>query len=148
MRSWLILLLTTLIAACGQPDVGPIEPHWDRDTCERCRMVLSDRKHSAEIRHGRKVYEFDDIGCAVIWLDQQPWKDDPKTEIWVNDWRTGDWIDARRAWYVPGQITPMEYGLGAQKDPAPGALDFARARRHIYAVEKRFNTPNPTGTTP
>ncbi len=153
-REWLLqAALIPLLAACGQRDVGPIEPHWDRDVCERCRMVLSDRRHGAEIRHrlagGRsKVYEFDDIGCALIWLDQQPWKADPEIGIWVNDWRTGEWIDARKAWYVPGQVTPMGYGLGAQKDPAPGALDFAQARKHIYEVERRFNAPPEKAAPP
>ena len=33
----------------------------------------------------------------------------------------------------------MEYGLGAQDVPAPGAIDFERAIAHIWEIEKRFN---------
>jgi hypothetical protein len=33
----------------------------------------------------------------------------------------------------------MEYGLGAQPDPAPGALNFDQAREHIFEVERKHN---------
>jgi hypothetical protein len=33
----------------------------------------------------------------------------------------------------------MEYGLGAQVEPAPGAIDYAAAKEHIFEVERRFN---------
>ena len=144
------LLLTTLLlaslAGCdSDPGTGPASVKWDRDACERCRMVLSDRHFAAQIRvppdvlgKRGKVLRFDDIGCAVLWLDQQPWKDHPGIEIWVNDHRDGTWIDARAAHYVAVKNTPMEYGLGAQKDPAPDALSYADAVAHVYDVEKRF----------
>ncbi|MGE5155027.1 MAG: nitrous oxide reductase accessory protein NosL [Bdellovibrio bacteriovorus] len=144
MRRVLLLGLALFIAGCGDPGTGPVDVKWDRIACERCRMVLSDRHHSAQVRiresDGRsKALLFDDLGCALIWLEDKPAKADPATEIWVTDWRTGDWIDARTAFYVPGQITPMEYGLGAQPDAAPGTLTFAQAREHILEVERKYN---------
>lgn len=140
----LALLLGALAACSGDPGTGPLDVKWDRFTCERCRMVLSDRKHSAQVRipqaEGRsKVLFFDDIGCAVVWLEDKPFRDDPKTEIWVTDWRSGAWIDARKAFYLAGQVTPMEYGLGAQSEPDPQAIDFAAARGRIFEVEKKYN---------
>ncbi len=139
------LLAVLVLSACsGEPRTGAVAPKWDRDSCERCRMVLSDRFHSAQVRYRAggersKVRLFDDIGCAVIWLRDKPWRDDPTTEIWVNDHRTGDWIDARSATFVKGQQTPMEYGLGAQGTPHPQGLGFVEAEAHILDVEKRFN---------
>lgn len=138
------LTLTLLLVACGDPGTGPVDVKWDRVTCERCRMVLSDRHHSAQVRvrdpDGRsRVYHFDDLGCALVWLEDKAARDDPATEIWVNDWRTGDWIDARTAHYVPSQVTPMEYGLGAQPDPAPGTLSFEQARTHVLELERKYN---------
>lgn len=109
-------------------------------------MVLSARNFSAQIRYTpdpesrSQVFKFDDIGCAVIWLDQQEWREHPSVEIWVNDHRNGEWIDARTASYVQGKLTPMEYGLGAQDDPITGAIDFEQARELIYQQEERFNT--------
>lgn len=145
----LALGLSLLVVGCGNPGTGPADIKWDRMACERCRMVLSDRLHSAQVRvrepDGRsKVLLFDDLGCAVLWLEDKAAKDDPATEIWVNDWRTGDWIDARTASYLTGRVTPMEYGLGAQSDPAPGALNLEQAREHIFAVERRYNAEGGT----
>lgn len=159
-RTPLLLGLILLVGCGGEPDTGPAKVTWDRDACERCRMVLSDRHYSAQVRvppdEGRrrsKVYKFDDIGCAVLWLDQQTWKEGPAVEIWVTDHRDGQWIDARAAYYVPAKTTPMEYGLGAQRDLAPGALTFEQAIAHVYEIEKRFsaegqvNIPVPAGST-
>ena len=136
-------LVYWLSACSGEPQTGPGKVRWDRELCTRCAMSVSDRNYAAQIRGGPqgrepRLFKFDDIGCAVIWLDQQPWKNDPAVEIWVNDYRTGDWLDARKAWYVTGQTTPMDYALGATSDKTDGALDFAEARKHIYAVEERF----------
>ena len=130
-----------LLAACsGKDETGPVDVRWDRESCARCAMAVSDRNFAAQIRGGpasskTSVYKFDDIGCAVLWLEKQPWKDDPRTEIWVTDYRNGNWIDARKARYVAGKVTPMGYGLGAQADPVDGALDFAAAIEHIHQVE-------------
>jgi nitrous oxide reductase accessory protein NosL len=144
------LAVVLLLAGCGDdPGTGPVAVRWDRVTCERCRMVLSDRHHSAQVRTlaagGRsQVRFFDDIGCAVIWLEDKPFSDDPATEVWVNDWRSGEWIDARTAYYLTGQETPMQYGLGAQPEPADGALEYARAKAHVFEVERRFNVHGGT----
>lgn len=141
ISTWLLLLLG---ACTGKPETGPKQIKWDRDACERCRMVLSDRKHSAQVRwvppgKRSRVLYFDDIGCATLWLEDKPWKHDPTTEIWVTDHRNGSWIDARQATYVKGQITPMEYGLSAQSAPAPDGLNFEQAKRHVKQVEQRFD---------
>lgn len=146
----LVLLLSAFLTSLalsgcsGDSGTGPAQVRWDRTTCDRCRMLLSDHKHAAQVRlneaEGRsRVYFFDDIGCALIWLENRPERRQAAGEIWVNDWRDGQWLDARRAFYVSGQTTPMEYGLGAQANPVPEALDFAAARNHVFAVEHRFN---------
>ena len=145
----LLALGALLVAACSRaPESGPVAVHWDRDVCARCRMVISDRHYAAEIRYfppgkASRVALFDDIGCAVRWLEKQPWRNDPKTEIWVADHRTGKWLDARKAHYVRVPNTPMEYGLGAQAESVPGSLDFAQAKAHIAEVEKRFASGAP-----
>lgn len=138
----LLLLTLGLLTACAnKEETGPAEVRWDREACERCAMSVSDRKYSAQVRGGpsdrkTRVYKFDDIGCAVIWLDKQEWKNDQRTEIWVTDNLSGNWIDARQASYVTGQITPMGYGLGARSEPTEGSLDFAAANKHIYEIEQ------------
>ena len=141
----LLFLALFLLTACGEEQTtGAGKVRWDREICARCAMAVSDPNYSAQIRGGKpekkaKLYKFDDLGCAVIWLDEQKWKDDPQTEIWVNDHKTGDWISAKTAWYVKMKNTPMDYGLGAQTEKVEGALNYEQAALHIYTVEKRFN---------
>lgn len=137
------LLLVFLLSGCsGQEATGPVDVRWDRETCTRCAMAVSDRHSSAQVRGApagqrTRVYTFDDIGCAVIWLDGQSWKDDARTAIWVTDHRTGQWLDARTATFVAGKRSSMGYDLGAQQEAAPAGMDFVRAVQHIHAVEAR-----------
>ncbi len=144
-RQWLAamaLVLQGMLGCSGDPGTGPVDVKWDRYTCEHCRMVISDPEHAVQIRvksPGRRsqMHFFDDIGCALVWLEDKPFRDASDTEIWVADWRNGHWIDARKAYYLPGQVTPMQYGLGAQSDPRADALSFAQAKAHIFQVEQR-----------
>ena len=143
-RVSLVLFFVFFLSACNEKQTGPAEIKWDRDSCERCQMMLSERNFSAQVRvfpEGKRsrVYKFDDLGCAVLWLDKQAYKDDPKTEIWVNDYKTREWINARQAWYKTGEISPMGYGLGAQTQKQDGMLNYDDAIKHIYLVEKKFN---------
>ena len=76
---WLSIAMLLLLSACSKtPETGPVEVKWDRDACERCRMVLSDRNFAAEVRGGEKgeIFKFDELGCALHWLEEQDWKND------------------------------------------------------------------------
>lgn len=144
LRGVLLSFSTLLVACSSDPLTGPIPVIWDRDICVRCNMVLSDRYHSAQVREFAgaedmsKVHVFDDLGCAVLWLEQQGLAAGTY-ELWVNDYKTGEWIDARSAHYVTGNPTPMEYGVSASSEPTEGSLDFASARLHIERVANERN---------
>lgn len=144
-----VLIVSFFLSSCGDKQTGPVDVKWDRDACDRCQMMLSDRKFSAQIRvfpQGKrsKVFRFDDIGCATLWLDSQKskgqsWQSDKKTQIWVTDYKTGEWLDAKTAWYVKDQISPMNYGLGAISSKQVDTLDFDQAKKHIQEVEEKLN---------
>jgi len=91
--------------------------HYDRDMCARCAMVVSDRHNTTQVINPKthKNYKFDDIGCMILWFEEEniPWKD--QAIIWVTDVDTGEWIDARKAYYDTENITPMAYGFSAHK---------------------------------
>lgn len=138
--------LPVLIGGCKERKKGLFEPvHWDRDVCERCKMVLSERKYAAEIVNPEtgKVYKFDDIGCATLWLEEEhiPWKD--RAKIWVTDAKTGKWLDARKALYTDDSITPMAYGIAAfsEKTFPKGhkVLHFEDAVQVIHKIEEKNN---------
>jgi len=144
MRRFSFLLLLLLIAiGCDKKEIGSVEKmHWDRDMCERCKMAISDRKFGFEIidPNTGKAYKFDDIGCGILWLDEEkiPWQD--KAIMWVTDAKTGEWIDAKKAYYTDDSITPMAYGFAAYSDktkPKDKKLhDFNYVKKMIFKIEK------------
>lgn len=128
--------LAALLAACGgveSPD-APVDIRWDRDVCDRCGMVISDRRFAAQLRGGPKnaAYKFDDIGCAVTWLNGQAWGGDAAIRLWVADSEAAAgprWLEARAARYMSGKVSPMGYNLAAVGAAAAGSVDFAAMRQ-------------------
>jgi hypothetical protein len=140
--------LAAALSACGKnagwPE-GMAEIKWDRDTCVRCNMVISDRRFAAEMRGGPKntVFKFDDIGCAVFWLrDKQatyPWMAEAATRLWVADVTSSGsevrWLDAKQAQYS-SKTSPMGYNHGAVALPRAGSFGFEDMRVHVLAKGK------------
>ena len=153
--SFLLLLSLTLFIGSGcqkKADNSAEKMHWDRDMCERCKMAISERKYAVQIVNPstHKHYKFDDIGCAVLWLDEEhiPWKSEAK--IYITDAKTGKWIDARTAIYTDDSITPMAFGFAAYtKKTLPAGhhtIDFKEVAHKIPLIEKA-NTQKVTGGT-
>ena len=136
---FLFCTMFLLLAACSrEPQNGPVEIKFDRDTCVHCSMAISDRHYAVQVRGGPKnqTFKFDDFGCAMTWLKDQPWGNDPATIIWVADFHDGKWLNARTAHYVGGKTTPMAYGFGATPEAAPGSISFDEAMRQVLAKDK------------
>ena len=115
------LFLTLTFSGCEKKSTTAVSKvHWDRDMCARCVMVVSDRVNTVQVRNPDtgKSYMFDDLGCTVLWFEEEKiaWKD--KAVIWINDNKTGKWINARTAHYDTGNITPMDFGFAAHKEKA------------------------------
>lgn len=140
--------LAAALTACGKsgwPE-GMADIKWDRDTCVRCSMVISDRRFAAELRGGPKdtIFKFDDPGCLAFWLRDKakdyPWMAEAATRIWVADYTSKPdnlvWLDARKAHYEGGKHSPMGYGYAAYSLPQPGSLDFAGMREHVVLKGK------------
>ncbi|MFZ2973945.1 MAG: hypothetical protein WA049_15020 [Ferribacterium limneticum] len=146
------LLLTPLTAALsgcrskGSWPEGMAEIKWDRDTCVRCSMVISDRRFAAEMRGGpnNTVFKFDDPGCLAFWLkekaDKYPWMADAETRMWVADFSSKSreemtWLAPHRAHFIT-KTSPMGYNFAAVSMPMPGSLDFTDMRQHTLAKGK------------
>ncbi|MEI7611766.1 MAG: hypothetical protein WCK63_02590 [Betaproteobacteria bacterium] len=140
--------LAAALSACGKNDGLPEGMQaiaWDRDTCTRCSMVISDRRFAAEMRGGTKdtVFKFDDIGCAVFWMRDKiaahPWMSEASTRLWVAELSSHGseikWLDAHKAHYIT-RTSPMAYNQGAVALPQAGSLDFASMSEHVVAKGK------------
>ncbi|MFO0598116.1 MAG: hypothetical protein U0228_22630 [Myxococcaceae bacterium] len=133
----LVLWGALALAACtsGSSD-GPAEVKWDRDVCRSCGMVMSDRHFAAEVRApSGAVSKFDDIGCALKWLDEQPFANDPATKLWVARGSDGAWLDGRTAHYVAGKTSPMGFNFSAVDGDQPGN-DLAAQREVVRSMPR------------
>lgn len=130
-----MMIAVGLLTGCsGDPPTGPVEITYGRDTCDLCRMIISDPRYASQIRGGpgHKAYKFDDIGDALLFLRLQPWKDEPQVEIWVMDMDDGKaWLDARTAHYLSGKPSPMAHGFGAVAEARDGSISFDDMRRRL-----------------
>jgi hypothetical protein len=122
------------------------EVHWDRDMCELCKMVVSERKYTVQVVNtiNGRSYMFDDLGCAILWFkeNQTPWENE--ANIFITDAISGEFIDARKAWYDTNSRTPMDYGFGAYKDKnsidkSKQIINFDEARLRILRGETMQN---------
>lgn len=140
--------LAAMLAACGKKGDWPegMTPiAWDRDSCARCSMVISDRRFAVEMRGGPKdaVFKFDDIGCALHYSREKAaehaWLADAATKFWVADSTSKGnevrWFEARKAHYVAA-TSPMAYNYAAVAQPQAGSLDFDTMKQHILAKER------------
>jgi len=142
------LLLLINFNGCEKKEISTKlhEVHWDRDMCERCKMVVSDRHHALQVinpANGRS-YMFDDIGCLVLWFDDEKIDWAPKAKIWITDITTGKWINARTALYDTHNITPMAYGFGAHENNSTikageEIVNFAEMSKRIFKIEENNN---------
>jgi copper chaperone NosL len=109
------------LSACPHGKPKPVEIVLSEDSCNECRMAVSDKKFAAEIvtPEGHVDY-FDDIGCLVVHARA---KDIPVgSAVYVVDFNDQRWLDGLTAQYLWAKSlpTPMSYGLAAfaSKDAA------------------------------
>ncbi len=81
-RDAVIVLLAALLPlpACAQ---GTPEITFDLDSCEHCRMTISDRRYAAAATTaGGRVVRFDSIECLAAWVAKAT---EAPTALWVTD---------------------------------------------------------------
>ncbi|ADD67727.1 hypothetical protein Dacet_0949 [Denitrovibrio acetiphilus DSM 12809] len=106
------------IIGCGNSEPKPCKINYDRDACKRCLMLLSDPRFCAQVAHKTNgTHEvFEDMGCAVIWLDETKGWDDYVMFVPNINNPEKEWIKADDAVFADGYLTPMSYGIAAHKE--------------------------------
>jgi len=104
-------------------------------SCAQCGMDVDlNSKYAAKIVQGETTSYFCDIGDLFAYINS---KRVPASGAMVKDYITGDWIDARKAFYVrPVKKfrTPMGWGVAAFRENKRAAehgevMDFNGAGR-------------------
>ncbi len=80
-------VIMMMVGVMAIPALGcmPHDPSiaFDLDTCEFCRMTISDRRHGAAAQtSGGRVVRFDSIECLARWVHASA---DAPSKIWVVD---------------------------------------------------------------
>lgn len=113
MRTFAAFLLAVALACSTQPP-QPARLEIGNETCQFCRMVVSDRRFAAQIvANGHEPLFFDDIGCLANFVNQG---EVPSNAVaYVADYREDAWVPAREALYsrCPGLASPMNSGIVA-----------------------------------
>lgn len=130
------------LAGCG---TGVPAIALDLDSCEFCRMTISDARYAAAATTatGRTV-RFDSIECLTGWVLEQ---EHPPRRAWVTDYdRPGVLIDAATAAFAQGPegSSPMGQGWRATTAAAGESIGW---RALLATVEREGALPaaGPTG---
>ncbi|HVY54775.1 MAG TPA: nitrous oxide reductase accessory protein NosL [Thermodesulfobacteriota bacterium] len=119
MKRKYLLVLFIVIGICScrdKIDTGPQAVHYGEDVCERCRMIISDKRFAAQfINQKGEAVKFDDVGCMADYMKEQGNAGQKPLAVYVADFSTGEWLDAEKAYYLrnPGLGSPMGYNIAA-----------------------------------
>ncbi len=109
------LFIPLLISCSAKPQDIKI----GKDSCDYCKMIISDSRFSAEIvlKTG-KVYKFDDVGCMINFFWEKGYSEKDIALFLVSDYKSGKLIDATRAFYILNDNlrSPMSYNVAAFED--------------------------------
>ncbi len=134
LRLLLLLFIPSGLCSCeSNPDQKPLELVWGRETGEVSFMVVSDPRYAVQIiDQAGRGYFFVEIGTAVQWLAAR--KTGEKEKIWVNDFSTQNWIDARSAHWKSGfKGSPMGFGYRAFQAQPDENLTFTEIFSQILS---------------
>ncbi len=131
--------IAALLGGCtsaAQARGGPVAVHWDREPCTNCRMMISDRRFAAQLSGGPGVstFKFDDLGCAISWLERQPWGRDATVKVWVTDPEPAasvHWSDAADGRFRRRRGSPMGYDFAPTTADDPQGVRFADVRKAV-----------------
>lgn len=108
-----------LLGGCSRNEgMTPPKVHYGEDVCALCVMIISDERFAAAIvapaDGERFVALYDDIGDMLV--DDEAMSR-PGAVMWVHDFDSSEWIDARSAFYCAKSelVTPMASGIAAFK---------------------------------
>ena len=113
--SHFILIFIMIVLGCDTKETTLPQIRYGEETCDRCRMIISEKRFAAAYRTVEDVpRKFDDFGCAILHQIEQ---DEQVKQFWVYDYKESAWLDTAHAFFVQSTdvLTPMGYGVAAVK---------------------------------
>lgn len=109
--TFIVFVVSIITVGCGPLDDGVPRIRYGEETCDRCRMIISEKRFAAAYRtEAGQLRKFDDLGCAILHREAH---EEAVTQFWGYDFEETGWLDVRKAFLVrsPDLITPMGYGI-------------------------------------
>lgn len=115
MKKFLLIPAIILILSCvNEEQHGPKEIYYGEETCERCRMIISEKLFASQYRTPDGITKyFDDLGCMLENFVENEKYGYKKLSIHVVDYNSGKWTDAETSYFVSSRSvkTPMNHGI-------------------------------------
>lgn len=122
------------VIATGNIDAKAIIITPKEYQCSTCKMEIEHLQFAAQVVNSNgKTWFFDEIGCLVMWLEGQSFKN--TATLWTQTEDTNHWINAKTAWYSRDSVTPMGYGFAAYEEFKDGLIDFETMRLKMLRGE-------------
>jgi copper chaperone NosL len=103
-----------------------------------CKMLITEQRNSTQVvSPDGNTWFFDDPACMVLWLEEQPFKEE--ATLWIYTIDTKEWIDARKAWYGRADQTAMHYGFGGRAEQTNGTIDYETMALYVLRGEHLGN---------
>ncbi|WP_121626269.1 hypothetical protein [Poseidonibacter antarcticus] len=117
----------------------PVDIKLNHFQDSQCGMTIVNKRHSAQaVAPDGRTWFFDDVGCMSLWYHNIKFQKEATLWVYTND--TNEYINARDAWYMRTDTTPMNYGFGANKVKQEGYVDFEAM---ILMMLRGENLTNP-----
>ncbi|MDX9814271.1 MAG: hypothetical protein WC144_07385 [Sulfurimonas sp.] len=132
MRKFSLFLVVfgLLFIGCSSDNIDP-------NSCATCNMSIDKDSHfTAHMVLLKKDIYFDDIGCAVVYIDKHNIKE---YELKVKTKDTHESIDAKDSFYAIDEQTPMNYGFVAYKEDGDRRVSFELMQQKMLRGENMTN---------
>ncbi len=121
-----LLILTLTFASCASCEPKPIK--LNSDSCEFCKMTISNGKFASEvITEKGRYYKFDDVSCMIQYVKENT--SVQYTSFFVGDYlKDNELIEAKSAHFIKGGSiqSPMRGNIAAFKSE-PDAKKFSQS---------------------
>lgn len=139
----IVFVIGLTIAGCATQEQGPPRIRYGEETCDRCRMIISEKRFAAAYRtESGALRKFDDLGCAALYRKEQ---EETITQFWGYDYEEADWLEVRQAFLVHSSelLTPMGYGIAVLPTAEKATALAAKLNGRIVQFDQLYRILQP-----
>ena len=139
----IVFVIGLIVAGCGTEANGPPRIRYGEETCDRCRMIISEKRFAAAYRtESGTLRKFDDLGCAVLHPKEQG---ETIAQFWGYDYEETDWLDVQQAFLVHSSelLTPMGYGIAILSTAEKATALAAKVNGRIVQFDQLYPILQP-----